>query len=328
MRLRAIVQEEYPAVEDNEERKLTRRVGRVHLKQRLGIESDHTADVFGQGRNFFHIENWPPMRTLVLALLKGLGLYERGRRNAQTIHVRYNDVELAKLPAAFDGFTLLQLSDLHLDMNPRFPDVLMERLGEIDYDLCVMTGDFRGQTFGDFEPTLTELARVCSRIRRPSYAILGNHDSIRMVPRIEDMGVTMLLNESLAIARGGSKIYLAGIDDPHYFRVENFEKAAHDIPHGAVSILLSHSPEPYRRAAHADFDLMLSGHTHGGQICLPGGIPLLTNADCPRRFCAGAWRYQGMQGYTSVGSGSSILDVRFNCPPEITLHRLRMSSPQ
>ena len=68
---------------------------------------------------------------------------------------------------------------------------------------------------------------------------------------------------------------------------------------------------------------MLCGHTHGGQICLPGGVPVMTNADCPRKYCVGAWRYHGMHGYTSRGTGVSMVDVRLNCPPEVTLHRLR-----
>ncbi|HSD96826.1 MAG TPA: hypothetical protein VLB06_06745, partial [Sulfuricaulis sp.] len=88
-------------------------------------------------------------------------------------------------------------------------------------------------------------------------------------------------------------------------------------------ILLSHTPEAYRNAAHAGFRLMLCGHTHGGQICLPGGIPIITDADCPRALVAGPWMYHGLIGYTSVGAGASIVDVRLNCPPEITLHRLR-----
>ena len=108
--------------------------------------------------------------------------------------------------------------------------------------------------------------------------------------------------------------------------MDNFDKAAQHIPPDSTAILLSHSPEPYQRAAHAGFDLMLSGHTHGGQICLPGGVALMTNADCPRRFCKGAWHYHAMQGYTSVGSGSSVVGVRFNCPPAITLHHLRSGS--
>jgi hypothetical protein len=294
----------------------------------LGIESERAADVFGRGRTFFHIENWSALRVWLRVALKVVGLYGRGQRNARAIQVRHNSVELSNLPAAFEGFTLLQLSDVHLDAHPAFPEALIERLRQLDYDLCVITGDFRAKTYGEYESALAALAKVLPYIRQPVYGILGNHDSIRMVPGLESMGVAMLMNESVILTRQGARIYLAGIDDPHYFRMENFEKAAHGIPHDAVSILLSHSPEPYRRAAHAGFHLMLSGHTHGGQICLPGGLALMTNADCPRRFCMGAWRYRGMQGYTSAGSGSSVVDVRFNCPPEITLHRLRASASQ
>ncbi|NOY62476.1 MAG: metallophosphoesterase, partial [Gammaproteobacteria bacterium] len=75
-----------------------------------------------------------------------------------------------------------------------------------------------------------------------------------------------------------------------------------------------------------DFSAMLCGHTHGGQICLPGGYALTWDARCPRSMSAGAWRYHRMVGYTSVGSGASVVDVRLNCPPEITLHRLCGSS--
>ena len=305
--------------------KLNRRLGRVHLRQRLGIEADHAAQVFGQGRTLFHIENWYSIHGLIKLTLRCLGLYERGRRNAQDIQIRHNEVQLVKLPATLDGFTLLQVSDLHLDMDETYPLALIERLQRVDYDICVMTGDFRAKTFGDCDMAMAALARVRPHIRRPVYAILGNHDSVRMVTAIEEMGITLLLNESVAIQRGGAAIYLAGIDDAHYFQLDNFEKAAHAIPHEAVSILLSHSPEPYQRAAHAGFDLMLSGHTHGGQVCLPRGLALMMNADCPRRFCRGAWQYHAMQGYTSVGSGASIVNVRYNCPPEITLHHLRRS---
>ena len=104
--------------------------------------------------------------------------------------------------------------------------------------------------------------------------------------------------------------------------MDNIEKSAQDIPAEATAILLSHTPEIYRQAAHAGFDLLLCGHTHGGQICLPGGIPVTLDSRCPRYMGAGAWRYHNMTGYTSVGAGTSIVDVRLNCPPEITLHRL------
>jgi uncharacterized protein len=152
--------------------------------------------------------------------------------------------------------------------------------------------------------------------------VLGNHDSIAMVPDMETLGIRVLLNECAVIERAPASLYLAGVDDAHFYRADNIEKAAADIPGGCVSILLSHTPEIFRQAAHAGFDLMLSGHTHGGQICLPGGIPILLEADLPRAFGAGAWRYADMVGYTSVGAGSSVVPVRFNNRPEIALHRL------
>jgi uncharacterized protein len=82
----------------------------------------------------------------------------------------------------------------------------------------------------------------------------------------------------------------------------------------------------YRQAAHADFNVLLSGHTHGGQICLPGGIPITLDSVLPRFMGSGAWKYHDMIGYTSVGAGSSVVPARFNCPPEITLHHLHLSS--
>jgi hypothetical protein len=167
------------------------------------------------------------------------------------------------------------------------------------------------------------LARVRAYLDGPLYAVLGNHDTIRMVPALEDMGIQMLLNESVTLTRGNECIHLVGIDDAHYYRVDNIEKAASQIPTAAFSILLSHTPEIYRQAAHAGFNLLLSGHTHGGQICLPGAVPITLDSVLPRRMGSGAWKYHDMIGYTSVGVGSSIVPVRLNCPPEITLHRLR-----
>jgi uncharacterized protein len=140
---------------------------------------------------------------------------------------------------------------------------------------------------------------------------------------MEDLGIRMLMNECEELVRGSDRIYLSGIDDAHLYRSHNIEKAASPVPDDAFSILLSHTPEVYRQAAHAGFDLLLAGHTHGGQICLPGGIPLTLDAVLPRRLGRGAWTYRGMAGYTSVGVGSCVEPVRLNCPPAITLHRLQ-----
>ncbi|KKN86123.1 hypothetical protein LCGC14_0271600 [marine sediment metagenome] len=307
---------------------LEARIGHLHVRQRLGLEKDYEAHVFRRGTHFFHIENWYSIHGLIRGGLKLVGLHRRGQRNAHRIQVRHNEVRLAELPAAFDGYTILQLSDLHFGMSSGFLGSLLEMLVPLRYDLCVLTGDYRALTFGPWEAAVDDLRRLRPHLSGPVYAILGNHDTIRMVPGMEDAGYSLLLNEWVRLSRDSVTVYLAGIDDAHFYRLENYHRAAHDIPQNAVSILLSHTPEAYRHAAHAGFDLMLCGHTHGGQICLPGGIPILTDADSPRAMAKGPWRWHDMGGYTSAGAGTSIVDVRLNCPPEVTLHRLRRASPQ
>jgi len=303
--------------------KLEQRLGRLHARQRLGIEMEHEAQIFGQGINFFHVENWYSIHSVIRTVLKLTGLYWRGRRNAERIRVVHNEVRVKELPPLFDGFTILHISDMHVDMNEGAMSRLIELVGGLQYDLCALTGDYRAKTFGPFDAALDGLARVRAHLIGPVYGVLGNHDTIQMIPGLEAMGIRMLLNESEAIVRGNQQIHLAGIDDAHYYRVDNIEKTASKIPDGEFSILLSHTPEIFRQAAYADFNLLLSGHTHGGQICLPGSIPITLDSILPRRLGAGAWRFHDMIGYTSVGAGSCIVAVRLNCPPEITLHHLR-----
>jgi uncharacterized protein len=303
--------------------KLERRLGRLHAKQRIGIEDDHEARMLARGLNFFHPRKWRRSPTIIRSALKLTGLYRRARKNAERIQIRHHDIQLRGLPASFDGFTLLQISDLHVDLNDGAMQRLIELLPGLGYDLCVLTGDYRGKTYGPFGATIAGMARVCAHIVAPIYGVLGNHDSIRMVPELEEMGIRMLLNEAETLERGDQHIHLVGIDDAHYYRADNIEKAASHLSADEFSILLSHTPEIYRQAAHADFDLLLSGHTHGGQICLPGAIPITLDSALPRRMGSGLWKYHNMVGYTSVGVGSSVAPVRINCPPEITLHRLR-----
>jgi uncharacterized protein len=307
--------------------RLESRLGPLHARLRLGIEREHEAQAFGQGLSFLHLENLPLMQAMIEIALRVTGTYWRGRANAGRVQLRRNTVHLPNLPSAFDGFVILHLSDLHADLSGPAMQRVAELAHDLDYDLCVFTGDYRGRTYGDCEPCLEVMAHLCGTLRGNIYGVLGNHDSIAMVPDLEALGIHMLLNESVALRCGPDSIYLAGVDDAHFYRADNIEKAAADIPDGCLSVLLSHTPEIYRQAAHAGFDLMLSGHTHGGQICLPGGVPILLEADLPRAFGAGAWRHAGMVGYTSVGVGSSVVPVRFNNRPEITLHQLVRGGP-
>ncbi|MCA6126233.1 metallophosphoesterase family protein [Bradyrhizobium sp. WSM 1704] len=301
---------------------LTERIGADHVARRLAVETRREAQLFGQGTLVFNVENWGLAPWIVETALKATGLYGRARRNADRVEVRRNLVISPRLPAAFDGFTILQISDLHADISGGAMRHLISIVPTIACDIGVLTGDFRGKTRGPFAASVAAVQALCTRIKMPLYGILGNHDSIRMTPALEAMGIRMLVNEAATIARDGETIHLAGIDDAHFYRTDDIPKAAAGIPREAFSILLAHTPESYREAAGAGFDLMLSGHTHGGQLCLPGGIAIKLEARLPRRMGKGAWRFDNLAGYTSTGAGTSLAPVRLNCPAEITVHTL------
>lgn len=301
---------------------LEKRIGRAHLRQRLDIQMYHSSRILGQGLTLFHFENLTFFHAFIHFVLRACGLFNRGNRNACDIQVVQNPVRIKGLPKAFSGYQILQISDLHLDLHPEITEALISSVEGVNYDLCVLTGDFRAATYGDYLPAMKGARKLLPRLKQPVYGVLGNHDFIEEVPILEDLGVKMLLNESALIERDGSNLILVGLDDAHYYQVDNFHQACEHLDQGDVSILLSHSPETYRQAASFSFDYMLSGHTHGGQICLPGGIPVLTNGNCPRRLARGPWKYRHIQGYTSRGAGCSAVPVRFCCPPEITIHTL------
>jgi uncharacterized protein len=301
---------------------LAGRLGRRYTQQRLRLENRKDAGSPWPDAEVSRLVTWHPSARLIRTTLRLTGLYRRGLANAAKVELRQNDIVLARLPRAFDGLRILHISDMHIELNPGAMQSLFALLGSIEYDLCVMTGDYRGKLRGEFQSALDGLTPIRSVLRDPIYGVLGNHDPIGMVPGLEALGIRMLVNECATLSRGAERMHLAGIDDAHYFGLGNIEKAAASIPEGAFSILLSHTPEIYRQAEAADFDLLLAGHTHGGQICLPGSIPITVCASLPRRMASGAWRYGNLTGYTSTGVGSSLVPVRFNCPPTITLHRL------
>lgn len=303
-----------------DETALRARLGAGHATLRLLAEKEH--EVLGDRGSHFRLLGFAPAEVLIRVALMATGLYRRGLRNAARVELKRNHLASPRLPKAFSGFTILQLSDLHVDMSQEAMRQLETLVAPLKYDVCVITGDFRGRLFGPYLDTLAQLASITEALSGPLYGVLGNHDTAAMVPGLEKLGVCMLLNESVAIERGSDRIHIAGIDDTHFYRSGSIDRAAAGMPRDEFSVLISHTPEVYREAERAGFDVMLSGHTHGGQICLPGGIPITLDAKLPRRFGRGAWRYGKLHGYTSVGAGSSVVPVRFNCPPEITLHHL------
>ena len=175
-----------PPTKDGIGDQLERRFGRLYSRQRLGIEDDHEARAAGSLRP----SRWYLSAPVIRGILKLTGLYWRARKNTERIQIRQHDIVLPGLPAAFAGFTILQISDLHVDMNQGAMQRLSELLPRLSYDLCVLTGDYRGKTFGPFAAALEGMARLCAHIVGPVYGVLGNHDSIRMVPALEKNGDT------------------------------------------------------------------------------------------------------------------------------------------
>lgn len=257
-------------------------------------------------------------------LLKCIGFQGRARRNCFDYRLEQNDVYLPELPVAFDGYTILHLSDLHTDGLVDEGEGIIRIVETVPCDLAVLTGDFGFDEVGDYEPCLEALAPIVSAISVQDgiFGILGNHDLLEMVPVLERMGVQMLLNEAAPLQRGTAGIVLAGVDDPHFYKCHDLQKTLSEVSPDQFVILLSHSPEIAPEASSCGVDFFLCGHTHGGQICLPGGIPLLANTSCNRSYLSGSWNCGSMQGYTSRGTGFSLAAARFFCPPEITLHTL------
>jgi uncharacterized protein len=271
-------------------------------------------------------------RTVLRYGLKAVGLYERGRQNALTVRTTRLPLEFPELPAAFDGFRILHVSDFHIDGVDGLAEALELAISELrpEPDLCVFTGDYRFEDLGDCQRVYPRMQTVVRgiRARHGIYGILGNHDAAEIAFRLEEFGVHMLVNESIRIERGNASIWLAGVDDRFEYECDDLPAALDGIPPEAFKILLSHSPELYNEAGAARISLYLTGHTHAGQIRLPGIGAMKHNARCPRRMAFGAWQHQGMQGYTSAGVGCSSIPIRFGCPPELALLELVRAQPR
>ncbi|MFZ4775715.1 MAG: metallophosphoesterase [Terrimicrobiaceae bacterium] len=306
---------DYPALE--------RRLGRDLLSDRMLKQAGKSARLLHQGEGIFRLERYFPLDSLVAFGLGITGLKRRVHRNFLGVRVVTQEWTLPNLPTAFEGFRLLHLTDLHLDLDTALTPVIARLVRDLAHDAAVVTGDYRNKTDGNYLPCLREMEQITSVLSPLRWGILGNHDFVEMVPSLEAAGLPILLNEVASIEREGKKLWFAGIDDPHFYKTHDLPKVRDEIPHGACAILLSHSPETFAAAEPLGFDLQLSGHTHGGQLCLPGGIPVVVPCKIAKRFIRGAWRHGNLQGYTSPGTGSCGVAARLNCPPEITLHILK-----
>ena len=250
--------------------------------------------------------------------LKRCGQYERGWQNAATIVFRELDLRLPRLPRAFDGFTILHVSDPHLDGMPGIAERIVRQTAGRVFDLCVLTGDYRTELHGPIRAVMESLRVIVRGVetRNGFLAVLGNHDDCHMVAPMEAMGIRMLINESVVFERAGERLRVVGTDDVHYYYTDQCLHALDAIGEDCT-IALVHSPELYEAAATAGASLYLCGHTHAGQVCLPGGFAPLKHVRDGRDFFRGEWRYKGMVGVTNGGAGTSGIPVRFNTKSEV-----------
>jgi uncharacterized protein len=267
----------------------------------------------------------------------GLALYS-GEVERHWIDVSKRDVALRGLSADFEGMRIAQVSDIHMDSftEPFFMRQVIERINQLKPDAVFLTGDFvtSGQwPNSDSHEAAWECAGILKGLECKSvHAILGNHDVSVGAETVEaalrSSGISVLRNTFLPIERGGGRMWLAGLDDPlagHPDLDAAIPDNIRNLPNEPV-VLLCHGPDYATRvrshAAGQAVDLMLSGHTHGGQIRLPL-IGALVLPPMGKRFVEGWFQLGSMGLYVNRGIGTIGVPFRLDCPPEITLFTLR-----
>lgn len=246
-------------------------------------------------------------------------------------------VEIPNLPEPLDGLTICHLSDLHVGAFRRLEKALYRKLRGLEVDLCLISGDLLHAASG-FDP----LARTLSglRTRHGIYAVPGNaeHDpwaaGLPVAERLEERGIRALVNRAETITVRGVEIAIAGVDDP-YLGLDDPEKALADTASAGLRVLLAHSPDIVKDLGAEVPDLILCGHTHGGQIRLPftgalwlhsrhSGLAISDGLYGPDTLSAVAGRdLADLRLYVSRGLGGSGIRARFMCRPEVTVITLR-----
>ena len=148
------------------EYRLSLRLGPVHARQRLGIEREAEAKVFGQDHSSFHLENWATAPGFIRTCLRMVGLWGRGQSNSRRLNTVHNHFQLPGLPEAFEGFRILHLTDLHVDMDEANLQAVLRQIEPLDYDLCVLTGDYRKLTWGPIEGALDGIGAAEGRYKK------------------------------------------------------------------------------------------------------------------------------------------------------------------
>ena len=273
-----------------------------------------------------------PRRAFLKAAVGSVGLgvasYVYAHAEPDWVEVERVALELPRLPEAFDGYRIAQVSDIHMDgwMTRDRLSNIVKRVNALKPDLVALTGDFVSYKPQKFVEGLADaLGRL--RPKDGAFAVLGNHDhwtKPRLVREtLKKAGVEELNNAAHALRRGGARLHLAGVDDT-WSGKPDLEATVRQAPGTSACILLAHEPDYADESAKTGrFDLQLSGHSHGGQVCAPFFGPIIL-PKYARKYPSGLYHVGGMKLYTNRGVGMVGPHVRFNCRPEITLFTLKM----
>ncbi|NDD30459.1 MAG: metallophosphoesterase [Proteobacteria bacterium] len=242
-----------------------------------------------------------------------------------------HDVPVAGLPAALDGLRVVHLSDLHWDdhTSPARMHAIFNQVNALRPDLVVLTGDLITHYRRHIAPCAAAIGRLRGRLG--VHAVLGNHDhwasGRQMADALRSVGVNVMMNEHVLVEDG---LWLVGVDDPHLRRAD-LDRALFGIPEsdGLPRLLLAHSPD-IMEDAEGRVDLVLTGHTHGGQVRFPVVGPLLhaTRHAVGREHVVGFRRRGHTLCFTNRGLGTVLIPIRFNCRPEVALITLRVEHDQ
>jgi uncharacterized protein len=266
------------------------------------------------------------LKTAALAAV-GFPLYA-AEISRHEISIERHAIKLDRLPGAFRGLRVVQISDFHYAeyTEPIFLREIVHQVNRLKPDVVVLNGDY--VTIGLFSQERTRMfaykcAEILSRIECPlRYSVLGNHDSTFAEDAVIDAltihGLSPLQNAFTPLERDGKRLWFAGSGDVVYGQMD-LDKAIPPASRidGEPVILMVHEPDVLPRIAKHNVDLMLSGHTHGGQVRLPF-LPAFDLPNYGKHYVEGLFRHGPTQLYVNRGIGTVGLPFRFNCPPEIT----------
>lgn len=244
------------------------------------------------------------------------------------IKIERQVITIKNLPRSFDGVKIVQLSDFHsLWFGSREKRVL-EILEELNPDFIFITGDFvdpitKTITDQDLSSVKIFWQRLSEKYKNRVFGVLGNHDIGIVKNYLKESEITILDNENKKLFLGNDFIYLLGIDDPWTDR-DDLPKAIEGTEDNAPKVLLAHAAEIINEATREKIDLVLVGHTHGGQVNIPVlGRLIQPLSEYGKKYTKGLFEINSTYLYVNRGIGTSLFPIRLNCPPEITLIELR-----